>query len=148
MTASTRRAALGAILAAPLASVPAVASDPHAAREAQARAIWRHHRDTDYGLGEPDGTPANDMAEDAVQAVWEFANEACELPLPTTLAGLGVLAMSLAMADEEYASASSRDQSETRYITLLQAVLRVSGVVMPADHRGLIYHPKGSETCA
>ena len=148
MTASTRRAALGAILAAPLASVPAAASDPHAAREGQARAIWRHFRETDHGLNEPDGTPANDAAEDAVQAVWEFANEACELPLPTTLAGLGVLAMSLAMADEEYVSASSRDQCETRYVTLLEAVLRISGVVMPADHRGLIFYPKEGETCA
>ena len=148
MSASTRRAALGAILAAPLASVPAAAADPHVAREAQARAIWRHHRDTDHGLNEPDGTPANDAAEDAVQAVWEFANEACRMPRPTTLAGLGVLAMSLALADEEYASAGHCDQSDTRYITLLEAVLSVSGIAMPTDHRGLVYRPQEDERCA
>ncbi len=100
MTASTRRAALGAILAAPLASVPAAAADPHVAREAEVRRLFQTFKDSKWGWETPSFSPACRSASEAHWDVLKFADEGCALPPPTSLAGLGVFALSLALSDE------------------------------------------------
>jgi hypothetical protein len=77
----------------------------------------------------------------------KFADEACELPPPTSLAGLGVFALSLAISDEGFASAPL-DMSERRYIALLMAVLSLAKVDLPANFEGLIYRPEDDASCA
>ncbi|WP_267424927.1 hypothetical protein [Methylobacterium sp. GC_Met_2] len=148
MTASTRRAALGAILAAPLASVPAVAADPHVSREAQARALYCRHRDTEWGWGSPNFSPACEAASEAHGAVMHYANEACTLPPPTTFAGLGVLALSIALSEEQaYSDASCVDADELMLMALVQAVLSLTGTALPPDYRGFCYHPQDDVAC-
>ncbi len=148
MTASTRRAALGAILAAPLASVPAMASDPHAAREAEARALYRHHRATEWGWSMPSFSPACIAASEAHSDVMHFANEACTMAPPTTLTGLGALALSIALSEEQAYSADSLDADESMLIALVQAVLSVTGMALPPDYRGFVYRPNEDGACA
>ncbi|WP_342108058.1 hypothetical protein [Methylobacterium sp. SI9] len=147
MSASTRRAALGAIFAAPLASVPAIAADPHVAREAEARALHRHHRATEWGWSEPSFSPACIAASEAHGEVMHFANEACEMPPPTTLAGLGALALSIALSEEQAYSASSLDADEAMLIALVQAVLAITGTALPRDYRGFVYGADGGTLC-
>ncbi|MGU3543672.1 hypothetical protein [Methylobacterium sp. A52T] len=149
MTASTRRAALGAILAAPLTSVPAVAADPHVAREATARALYQRHREIEWGWGTPNHSAADWAACEAHAAVMDFASEACEMPVPTTLAGLGILALTIALSEEHaYNERQHMDQDERMFVALVQAVLSVAGVTMPANYRGAIYRPGEDEACA
>ena len=141
MTASTRRAALGAILAAPLASVPAVAADPHAAREAEVRRLFQTFKDKRWGWGTPSFSPPCRAASEAHCDVMKFADESCALPPPTSLAGLGVFALSLALSDEGFASAPV-DMCERRYIALVMAVLALAKVDLPANFEGLVYRPE------
>ncbi len=147
MVASTRRATLGAILAAPLASVPAVAADPHVAREAEARRLFQTFKDSAWGWGTPSFSPACRAASEDHSAVLMFADEACAMPPPASLAGLGVFALSLALSDEGFTN-EPVDMSERRYIALLMAVLNVARVDLPDNFEGLVYRPKDDASCA
>ncbi|WP_331291559.1 MULTISPECIES: hypothetical protein [Methylobacterium] len=149
MSRTSRRAALGAILAAPLASVPAAAADPHVAREATARALYQRHRETEWGWSTPNHSPADEAACEAHAAVMEFASDACDMPVPTTLAGLGALALAIALSEEQaYNERTPMDQDERMFVALVQAVLSVAGVTMPANYRGAIYRPREDDACA
>lgn len=158
MAASTRRAALGAILAAPItggavmalpldsaqAIVPA--ADPHAAREAEARALYRHFRESEWGWAEPNFSPANLAASEAHVSVMEYAREASAMPPPTTLAGLAALALTAAFSEEQAMSAR-RDIAEDCLIALIHGVLNVAGVALPADYRGMVYRVEEDTPC-
>lgn len=100
------------------------------------------------GWGEPNFSPACEAASDAHGAVMDFASEGCAMPVPTTLAGLGVLALSVALAEEQALSSTGCDATDRRYIGLVQAVLAVAGVRMPPDYRGLVYIVGEDPACA
>lgn len=149
MSRTSRRAALGAILAAPLASVPAVAADPHVAREATARALYRRHRESEWGWSEPNFSPPDIAAGEAHGNVMRFAREACTMPLPTTLAGLGTLALTIALSEElAYGEHDKMDPDELMLVTLVHAVLSLTDKALPADFRGFCYVPEEGSLCA
>lgn len=159
MTASTRRGALGAILAAPLTGgavmalpldapkPPATTADPHAAREAEARTLYRHFRESEWGWAEPNLSPANLAASEAHVNVMEYAREACAMPPPTTLAGLAALALTAAFSEEQ-AMGARRDIGEDCLIALIHGVLNVAGIALPPGYRGLAYQAEEGTLCA
>ena len=149
MAVSTRRAALGAILAAPLASVPAVADDPHGARLITARALYRRHRESEWGWSEPNFSPPDIAAGEAHGDLCRFGREACDLPLPTTMAGLGSLALTIALSEEgAYGERHTLDADELMLVTLVHAVLSLTGTALPADFRGFCYVSEEGTLCA
>lgn len=158
MSASTRRAALGAILSAPLTGgavmalpsdapkLPAPTVDPHAVREAEARALYRHFRESEWGWAEPNFSPADLAASEAHVNVMEFAQAACAMPPPTTLAGLAALALSAAFSEEQ-AMGARRNIGEDCLIALIHGVLNVAGVALPPNYRGLVYRVEEDKPC-
>lgn len=64
-TRASRRRLLAGLAATPFVAAPAaavLASDPHVAREAEARALYRRHRETDWGWSMPADTAACEAA--------------------------------------------------------------------------------------
>ncbi|MCJ2142779.1 hypothetical protein [Methylobacterium sp. E-066] len=121
--------------------------DPHAAREAEARALYRHFRESEWGWAEPNFSPADLAASEAHVNVMEYAREASAMPPPTTLAGLAALALTAAFSEEQ-AMGARRDIAEDCLIALIHGVLNVAGVALPSDYRGLVYRVEEGDPCA
>ena len=143
MTASTRRAALGAILAAPLASVPALAA-PRPEERADYRARLLQAYADDRACRPIDNVAAPDGIEDKactliIRKSWATQTEVATLPPPETLAGLGLAALAAALYWEGEDPAS--ESKDACAIGLIRAVLAFTGTTMPPGFIGFADDP-------
>ena len=128
MTASTRRAAIGAILAAPLASVPAIAATEYADHRAILLHAWEEAR-----LAEPfaDARP-NSLEERArsfvMARLWQLCGTVIQLPAPKTLDGAVVFAMAACIMWEGENPSCSQEKS---VLAVIRAVLAASATKLP-----------------
>ena len=140
MTASTRRAALGAILAAPLASVPAVAAPERADYRARLLAAYADDRACrPINCVAAFGSFEEEVCGQILLHTWAVQTEVATLPPPATLEGLALAAIATALAWEgEDPKSESKDACA---IGLIRAVLAFTGATMPAGFIGFADEP-------
>lgn len=128
MVASTRRASLAAILAAPLASVPAVAATEYAHHRACFLEAWERFRLAFLFVHAEPGTIEEGARSLVMERLWEVCHQIVELPAPKTFDGLMVIAMAAAVMWKGENPSCTQERSA---IGLIRAVLSASGTAVP-----------------
>ncbi|MCJ2120670.1 hypothetical protein MKK65_29635 [Methylobacterium sp. J-001] len=143
MSASTRRAALGAILAAPLASVPATAALERTEYRTRLLIAYAEDRASrPIGIRARNGSIDEKAADLVQQRCWAIAKEVTALPPPNTIEGLALTALAAAILSE----ADDRDDPTVIAAAgLTRAVLAFTGTPLPIGFAGFGDEPDHRE---
>ena len=136
MAISSRRAMLCGVAALPALNLPAMAgpADPHEAYRERLHAAHAEH-----ALARPiDNVARYGSVEEVActlvaQRLWGLADEVLALPVPTTLGGLGVVGLAMAVIYEGCVRAN--DKEEWRTAQLARAIITLTGEKLPVTWR-------------
>ncbi|TXN27144.1 hypothetical protein [Methylobacterium sp. WL19] len=132
MANASRRALLCGVAALPVLTVPfvALAVDPHDAyRERLHVAHTEHQRARPIENVARHGSMESRAADLVHARLWHLADEVLNLPMPTTLSGLGVMGLAMAVIVE--GCISRECQEEWRQAQLARAILAMTGEKLP-----------------